>query len=115
MIALIGTEDGNGRLMDGMRQPSHIDILVLAQHVGATLTVPAGANHVLFSGSTNFFVKYTADAMTSALYAAGTVAASGVCSSDGAELNPGLRSLKSVTGLSVIAPAAGLLSMSWFG
>lgn len=115
MIPLVVTEDRNGRVMNGLRQPSSVDILVLTAHTGATLTVPTGAEHVLFSSTTNFYTKYTSDAITSSVYAESTVTAGGVCSGTAAELNPTLRTLTSVTGLGIIAPANGYLTMSGFG
>ena len=115
MIPLVLTQDGLGRVAVGMRQPSHVDYLKLVADTGATLTVPTGAKHVLFSCSTNFFVQYASTALTSAVYAASSVQASGVCDSDALEQNPELRSLASVTGLGIIAKAAGDLTLSWFG
>jgi hypothetical protein len=109
MIPLVLTQDGLGRVAVGMRQPSHVDYLKLVADTGATLTVPTGAKHVLFSCSTNFFVQYTSTALTSAVYAAS------VTDGTALEQNPELRSLSSVTGLGIIAKAAGDLTLSWFG
>jgi len=116
MIPLLFTQDANGNIGDGTRQASFFDYFKLAADVGQTLLVPTGANHVLFSCSTNFFVQYTSDAITSALYAASNSQASGVSRvGTTIELNPSMRSLKGVTGLGVIGTAAGNLTLSWYG
>lgn len=111
MIPLVITEDSNGRMIEGMRQPSYVDYLKLVAGTGVTLTVPAGAKHVLFSAGTavDFFVQYTADALTSAVYAA--------TKTDGTALeqNPRLRTLAGVTGLGLISPDGGDITLSWFG
>ncbi len=109
MIPLVLTEDATGQIAIGIRQPSYMDYFKLVAHTGATLTVPTGAKHVLFSCTTNFFVRYVDTVMTSAVYAATSTGGTAF------ELNPELRSLKSVTGLSIIAPSAGDLSLSFFG
>ena len=115
MVPLLFTTDHNDRVSEGMRRPDQMDVIVLAANTFASVVVPDGANHVKFSGSSTFFAKYTADVMTSAVYNAGTVNAAGVCSENGAEMNPGLRTLTSVTALGLIMPGGGYVSMSWFG
>lgn len=115
MIPLVVTEDNNGRILDGVRRPNFMDNIVLVGHAGVTLTVPSGANHVLMSCSTDFFVRYNSSVMASTVYAASSVEASGVCVGTAFELNPVLRTLTSVTGMSFIAPAAGHLTLSFFG
>ena len=115
MIPLVLTQDGLGKVAIGMRQPSHVDYLLLVANTGVTLTVPTGAKHVLFSCSTNFFVQYTSNALTSTVYAASSTDASGLLTNAALEQNPELRSLKSVAGLGIIAKAAGDLTLSWFG
>jgi len=116
MIPLLLTEDVAGRLAVGMRQPDMMDYFKLVAHTGATCVVPTGARHVLFSCSTNFFVRYTSDALTSAVYGSSSSQAAGVArASFGFEQDPQLRSLKDVTGLGIIAPAAGDMTLSWFG
>lgn len=114
MNPLFLTEDSAGRTAIGLRQPGSMDYLKLAAHTGVTITVPTNAKHVLFSGNTDFFVRYTSTVMTSAVYAASSVTASGVCGGTGCDMNPVLRSLVGVTGLSVIAPVAGDLTLCWY-
>jgi hypothetical protein len=112
MIPLVITEDSNGnRSLEGMRQPSYVDFIKLAANVGATLTVPSGAKHVLFSAGTtvDFFVKYTSDTITSAVYTAN------ITDGTAAEQNPKLRTLVGVTGIGIISPDSGDLTLSWFG
>lgn len=115
MIPLVATEDGNGNAFLGMRRPSSIDVIVLAANTFKSVVVPDGANHVLFAGSGNFFVKYASTSYTSSVYSKGTISTAGVCSRDGAEMNPDLRTLTGVTGLGMMMPSAGYVSMSWFG
>ena len=111
MIPLVFTEDANGRIAVGMRQPSYVDYLKLTAHTGVTLAVPTGAKHVLFSGAdaVDYFIQYTSSPLTSSVYAASVT--------DGTvlEQNPKLRSLASVTGLGIISADGGDLTLSWFG
>lgn len=116
MIPLVVTEDANGRIIDsGVRWSSFVDFLKLVAHAGVTLTVPTGAKHVILSSSVDFFIKYTDTVMTSAVYTTSSVQASGVCVGTAPELNPVLRTLTDVTGLSIISPSAGNMTLSWFG
>jgi hypothetical protein len=117
MNPLILTQDNRGDVAIGVKQPSFFDYLKLVAHTGATLLVPSGAKHVLFSCNTDFFVKYTADTtLTSSLYAASNSQASGVSRGGSTfELNPTLRSVIDATGLGIIAPVAGDLTLTWFG
>lgn len=112
MIPLVITEDSNGnRSLEGMRQPSYVDFIKLAANVGATLTVPSGAKHVLFSQSVNaaFFVRYTSDPITSDIYSAT------ITDGTAAEQNPKFRTLVGVTGMGIISTAACNITLSWFG
>lgn len=112
MIPLVITEDSNGnRSLEGMRQPSYVDFIKLASNVGATITVPSGAKHVLFSASVNanYFVKYTPDTITSAVYAAT------ITDGTAAEQNPKFRTLAGVTGIGIISSAICTITLSWFG
>jgi len=111
MIPLVFTEDGSGRIGDGIRQPSYVDYLKLVADAGVTLAVPAGAKHVLFSPATavDFFIRYTSATLTSAVYAGSVVDGTAL------EQNPKLRSLKGVSGLGIISPDGGDLTLSWFG
>jgi hypothetical protein len=116
MIPLVLSEDNNGNSAVGLRQPSFTDYIKLVAHTGVTLLVPTGAKHVLFSSSANFFAQYVSSALTSAVYAASNSQASGVSRAGTTiELNPMLRSLAGVTGIGVIAPTAGDMTLSWFG
>jgi len=115
MIPLVLTEDGSGNIAIGVRRPDFVDFLKLVANTGTTVLVPSGAKHVLFSCSTDFFASYSSTNLTSAVYAASSVQASGVAVGTAAEMNPELRTLTSVTGLSVIAPAAGNMTLAWFG
>lgn len=109
------TEDGAGRnAAPGRLWSSFIDFLGLVAHTGVTLTVPTGANHVMLNRSDNFFLKCAGDVMTSAVYKTNTVAAA-ICSGTGPELNPTALSLTGVTALSMIAPAAASITLSWYG
>jgi len=115
MIPLVLTEDKSGKIADGVRQPSYVDYLKLVANAGVIINVPTGANHVLFSCAADYFVHYTPGGITSAVYASSTVDGAGEGIGGSAELNPELRSLVGVDGLSIISVAGGNLTLSWFG
>ncbi|MBE3143204.1 MAG: hypothetical protein IMZ61_04670 [Planctomycetes bacterium] len=124
MIPLVFTEDGNGRIGDGVRQPSFVDYIKLVAHTGATLIVPSGAKHVMFSQMSAdgehpsaIFVQYASSALTSSVYLATSVQASGACVGTRLEMlsERTLRTLVGVTGLGIISKHAGDLTLSWFG
>jgi len=116
MIPLVTTQDNIGRTMIGTRQPGFTDFVKLTADTGVTLVVPTNANHALFSCSADFYVQYTTDALTSAVYAASNADLdSATRTSSGIEMNPQLRSLVDVSGIGVISASAGTMTISWFG
>jgi hypothetical protein len=116
MIPLVLTEDGSGRIAVGTRRSDFFDYFKLTSHTGVTCLVPTGAKHVIFSCNTDFFVQYVSSALTSALYAASNSQVSGVTRAGTTiELNPVLRTLTGVSGLGIIAPVAGDMTLTWYG
>ena len=85
--------------VDSLSLPFSTDInsLVLLANIAESFTIPAGANHVLFKGTGDFYVSANATATVPVDNQAGT----------SAELNPSIRALTGVTSLSVIS-AAGI-------
>jgi len=114
MNPLVLTRDGLDGIAVGLRWTSSVDYLKLVANTGQSIVVPDNALHALFSCTTDFFVRYAAGSITSAVYASSTKTPSGGGTGTALELNPVLRTLTSVTGLTVIAKAAGDLSISWF-
>ncbi len=109
-------EDYVGRnASPGVIFSSFIDFIGLVAHTCRSVTVPTGANSVMFGREDNFFVKYTSTAITSAVYKTDTVAVSSVCAGTGAELNPTARTLFGVSIFQMIAPAAASVTLSWYG
>lgn len=127
MIPLVFTEDANGKFShEGMRQPSLMDFIKLVAHAGVTLAVPTEAKHVLFSSANpstatgvGIFVKYTDDIMTSVVYGSTSSDTASAARTAGIGMEQFstrmLRSLAGVTGLSIISPGSGDLTLAWFG
>lgn len=115
MQPLFFSEDKFGNIGEGLGQTNFQDYIKLVAGTGTTLLVPSNAKHALFSCSTDFFVRYTSADISSTIYAASSSQASGVSrATAGIELNPVLRTLAGVTGLGLIAKAAGDLTISWY-
>ena len=94
---------------DFLRAPNYVNAAVLASSVGQAFDVPEGAQFVSFKGSVDFYVKYGSTAAA--------VPTSSLSTGNGSELNPTTRSIGSTnatTGLSVISPSAGNVTMSWY-
>jgi hypothetical protein len=103
-----------------LRYPSQVDFLLLTPHVGVTLTIPAGANYVLFTpaNACDIFVKYNANTLTSSLYRINSVSSPGtICSGLAAEQisTASMRSLAGMTKIGLIAPANATVTMAWYG
>lgn len=87
-----------------------IGVAVLAAGVGQAFDTPTGAGMVLFGADCNFFVRYGSTG-------AAVPAASSAGSSSGVEYNPTARnnvSTAACTGISIISPSSGIVTMSWF-
>lgn len=86
--------------------PSSIMARVLAANTAESITVPTGAKVVLFSGNTPFYAN---------CYATAAVPAADITDGTSPELNPVSYILPSdVTSISVIAPAAGIVTASFY-
>jgi hypothetical protein len=95
---------------DNLPRPQYINHCVFAAaSSGHAFDTPSGANFVSFSADCNFVVRYGS---TAAVYPS-----SDVIDGSGNELNATMRNIGSTlttTGLSLIAPSSGIVTMSWF-
>jgi hypothetical protein len=82
--------------------------IVLAANVSQTITVPTGANHVLFAPTAglDFFFKFGSASI--AVPSSNNVAGSGLM------CNRVLMQLGGATAISVVSGAAGVLTMEFF-
>ncbi len=80
------------------------DARVLAANTAETFTLDENVSHVVFSATSDFYVRYTADDDESDNTA--TVPSSDVTDGTASELNPTVRYVQSINKISVIAPAA---------
>lgn len=85
--------------------PFHVDNVVLAANVAKTVTIPAGAGAVIFSGTKSFFVNWGTTA---------AVPTEDITNGSGQELDPGAREIEGRTSFSVIAGEACILSLSFY-
>jgi hypothetical protein len=111
---MAGTLDPLNLLPDGsfaitVRPTTYIQNRELGAGVAEYVNVPTGAKYVVFGGDTSFAVRYNA---TQAGTAAATLA--DVTDGSGCEVNPTIRYLVGITEISVIARAAGNVSMTFF-
>lgn len=85
--------------------PSYIDARVLAASVNETITVPSGANMVLFSSTcAEFYVKIGATA---------AVPAADVTDGSGSALNPSSWYVGSSTQIGIISPTTCTVTLEW--
>lgn len=88
-------------------QPSNCRYAVaLAAGVGETVTVPAEAASVVFNATGPFWVQYDAPA---------TLPTGSILDGNAPELAPQARRVKAGSILGLVAPAACLVSLSFFG
>jgi hypothetical protein len=94
----VNVEDLPGKQMIGLNMPEYVDAIVLVANTAQNYTIPSGAKYLMFSANDDFYVNWgTTAAVPSASTATGAAA----------ELNPGLRSVKSGTAtISLIGPRA---------
>ncbi len=88
---------------------SDTNAVSLAASTAESITIPSGATHVVFSGSGDFYMKFNGTATVPGDTTDGTAA----------ELNPTVRRLSlgdgtAVTGISVIAPSACIVTAMFF-
>ena len=85
--------------------PTYIDARVLAANVSETHAVPTGANTVLFSANcAAYYVKTGASA---------AVPAGDVTDGTASELNPASWNVGTATQITLIAPAACTITLTW--
>ena len=105
MRALILPTDNNGRLTDIAIVSDEISNAVLAPNVAKSVTPPNSARFVAFSSTGLFYARYNAPA---------SIPAADVTDGTGSEINPTVRSLDGVETISLIAPAATIVGLSWY-
>jgi len=97
--------------IDAISTCSHVDARVLAADSAETITVPSGAEIVMFGcvdGSGNA-ASFYADFTTTA-----AEPAADITNGSGAELNPYIRYIGSATSISVLAPSAAILTAQFY-
>jgi len=91
----------------GLRAPDFVDAVVLAANTAQQYTVPAGAAFVVFAADGNFYAAYGANP-TAVVPAATT---SGGTSN---EINPTMRYVAGIAKISLIAPAARVVTLAFY-
>lgn len=90
-----------------LRAPAYIDTRVLAASTAEQHTVPANARIVVFSANGDFYAKYGSNPTAA-------VPAADVTDGSGSELNPTVRLVEAGSKISLIAPAATVVTLSFF-
>ena len=86
--------------------PSYVNAQVLAANVNETISVPTGANAVIFSSNcTAFYVKIGTTA---------AVPAADVTDGSGSELNPASWFVGASTQIGIISPTACVVTHAWY-
>jgi hypothetical protein len=106
MIPFIIRNDANGVNTFAIPFSDTINACVLTAGVPESLTIPAGANFVVFSATGEFYIRANGTA---------AVTAGDVTNGTASEFNPAARSLVGVTSLSVVAPGACTVTAAFFG
>lgn len=88
-----------------IRASDYINARVLAAGVEESETVPTGARIVLFSSTSNFYLKVGATA---------AVPSTDVTNGSGSELNPIARLVAAAEVLHLIAPTACIVTMAYY-
>lgn len=92
-----------------IRAPNYVNVAVLSSGTGQAFDVPAGVQYVTFGADIDFFVKWGSTGAS--------LPSSSLVTGAAAELNPTTRNIGSTnatTGLSIIASAAGTVTMGWY-
>ena len=85
--------------------PSHIDARALGVATNEAHTIPTGANYVVFSANADFYARPDATA---------AVPGADVTDGSGSEMNPSSWALQGNTTINLIAPAACVVTMSFY-
>lgn len=97
-----------GQMAFALRQSNWIDARVLAANTAETFQAPAGARYVLFSANGDFYCRIAAASTAAA------VPAADVTDGSAAELNPAMRYVAEVDYISLIAPAATIVTLVYY-
>lgn len=95
--------------ISAIKQSNHIDVRVLAATTAESYTVPTGAVYIVFScvTSTGAAASFWADFNGTA-----AIPSTDITDGSGCEVNPAVRYVKGVTTISLIAPAACIVTMA---
>jgi hypothetical protein len=88
-------------------QSDEIHVAALTAETEGEVTVPEGARLVVFSATDDFYCRFDADAEIS-------VPSAAVTDGSGPELNPGVRLCDGVTTISLVAPRACNVTLSFY-
>lgn len=96
---------------DNLPRPRYVNHCVLAAASSAhAFDTPTGACFASFSADCNFAVSYGTTSVT--------YPSSDVTDGSGNEINPTMRNLgstASTTGIAIIAPSSGVVTINWYG
>ena len=105
MKTLTQTMASDNEPVDAIGFTDQVDARVLGIATAEAHVVPAGATTVIFSATADFYVN---------AFGTAAVPAGDVTNGSASELNPERRSLVGITSLSLISPAATIVTMSFY-
>lgn len=85
-----------------------INAVVLAANTAVLAAIPTGANIVVFSGNHDFYAAYGNSSV------AATIPAATISNGTANELNPSIRYTANNTHISLIAPAATVVTLAFY-
>ncbi len=105
MKQMINILDSNRYPVIGFNYSDSVYANVLAAGVAEVVTVPTGAKKVIFSGTSDFYVRFGA---------AAAVPTTEVADGSASILNPQLRSIDAAATIGLIAPATCIVTMEFY-
>lgn len=108
MKSLLQILDANRHPVIGLCPSDYVNAVVLVAGTAQTQAVPAGAKHVMFSSTADFYVN-----MVGAT--AATVPGTAVTAGTACVLNPQLRAVDGATVIGIVSPSAAVVTMEYYG
>lgn len=106
MNKLYAAFDGNKFVMDGIINPSsHVDARVLAAGIAEVHNIPVGAEIVVFSGTSDFYVMFDA---------AAAIPSAEVTDGGASMLNPAVRRCNGGATIGLISPTGCVVTMEFY-
>jgi hypothetical protein len=104
VVQVLSPIEKGGNALIGLHRSTTVYASVLAANVAEVVTVPAGANYVLFTSTANVYVNFGAAAAVPSTEVTGTASV----------LNPGMRALDSALTIGLISAETCIVTMEFW-